>query len=288
MLELSKQNLKFFNKVKRLDKEQRENFINALKSHTTKFSDRIFNEILNKKKPDQLRVLRQIVLSLTFKEIEEIFGKYENQYNLIKRQKEEKVPTYLKVNDIDEVKKIIEEASDRILNFEPKDIVWRGLRRFLLFHDLQFPKYIFNELIEILFLIKNEQVNLQKVDDNQRYINELLGLDILKQYIIDIFNNIDINYRIPIIVGFLLWNLFEQEITNQYDLNNRHYFFPYEEIGNFELKIYESLVKVLKQKFSDIFYDLEVLSLIRMIEDLYNLIKNTIIIIEPWKEYLHG
>jgi len=288
VLELSKQNLKFFNKVKRLDKEQRENFINALKSHTTKFSDRIFNEILNKKKPDQLRVLRQIVLSLTFKEIEEIFGKYENQYNLIKRQKEEKVPTYLKVNDIDEVKKIIEEASDRILNFEPKDIVWRGLRRFLLFHDLQFPKYIFNELIEILFLIKNEQVNLQKVDDNQRYINELLGLDILKQYIIDIFNNIDINYRIPIIVGFLLWNLFEQEITNQYDLNNRHYFFPYEEIGNFELKIYESLVKVLKQKFSDIFYDLEVLSLIRMIEDLYNLIKNTIIIIEPWKEYLHG
>jgi len=152
---LSKQNLKLFNKVKRFDKEQRINFINALKTHTSRFSESIFREILDKKKPDQLRVLRQIVLSLPINEIEEVFNEFETYYKEIIRKKKEQIPTYLKVNDIKEVKKIVGNTRDKINNFDPKEILINGLRAFLIFNDLNFPNYIFEDFSCLIIFISS-------------------------------------------------------------------------------------------------------------------------------------
>lgn len=283
---MSKQNLKLFNKVKRFDKEQRINFINALKTHTSMFSESIFREILDKKKPDQLRVLRQIVLSLPINEIEEVFNEFETYYKEIIRKKKEQIPTYLKVNDIKEVKIIISNTRDKINNFDPKEILINGLRAFLIFNDLNFPNYIFEDLLYKLFSIQSTKGNKQNIDDEEVYRDELLGLDILEYYIIDVFNDIDNNLRIPLVVGFFFWNLFEKELLIQLEETNQHLFFPDEEIGNFELALYKNIVNILRQKFGTIFLDLDVITLIKIIENIYSLIKNTKIIIEPWKEYL--
>ncbi len=283
---MSKQNLKLFNKVKRFDKEQRINFINALKTHTSRFSESIFKEILDKKKPDQLRVLRQIVLSLPINEIKEVFNEFETYYKEIISKKKEQIPTYLKVNDIEEVKSIISNTRDIVNAFNPEEILINGLRSFLTFNDLNLPNYIFEDLLNKLFSIQSTNGSMQNIDDEEVYRDELLGLNILEYYIIDIFNNIDNNLRIPLLISFLFWILFEKELIIQFEKTNHHLFFPEEEIGNFELAIYKSIVNILKQKFKTIFLDLDVITLIEIIENLYSLTKNTHIIIEPWKEYL--
>lgn len=278
---MSKQNLKIYNKVKRLTKNQLQEYINILKDSTKKFPEEIFNQILKMKKTEQLRALKDLVLSLNSDVVEESFQNYEDI--LIETSIDTKIPLFYQVNDIDNLKDILHAVQSKIQPYEITQIIINGFRVFLEYHALQLPEYMVNELLKEIFSI-NMNPN-EEISDVIKYIHELLGLDFLKETIFDFFNQMEINLRKIIIAGFYIWDKFEFELNKEFKRTNEYLFLPEEEIGTFELEIYNTLISILKNKIS---YFNSYLDVYKLIEKIYTITKNSTLIIEPWKEYLYG
>jgi len=278
---LSKQNLKIYNKVKGLTKDQLREYINILKDSTKKFPEDFFNQILSMKKTEQLRALKDIVLSLNSDIVEESFQNYENI--LVETSINTETPLFYLVNDIDSLKDILQAVLRKIQSYEITRIIINGIRSFLKYHTFQLPEYMVNELLEDIFSISMNSI--QEINDEIKYTHELLGLDFLKETIIDFFNQMETDLRKIIIAGFYMWEKFEHKLNKKFKKSNEYLFLPEEEIGTFELEIYNSLVLILKDKISHFNSYLDVY---KLIEKIYTITKNSTIIIEPWKEYLYG
>lgn len=278
---MSKQNLKVYNKVKGLTKDQLREYIHILKDSTKKFPEELFNQILNMKKTEQLRAIKDIVLSLNSNVVKESFQNYEDI--LVETSIDTEIPLFYRVNDIDNLKDILHAVQSKIQPYEITRIIINGFRAFLMYHALQFPEYMVNELLKDIFSI-NMNSN-EEISDEIKYIHELLGLDFLKETIFDFFNQMEINLRKIIIAGFYMWDKFEHKLNKEFKKTNEYLFLPEEEIGTFELEIYNTLISILKDKISHFNSYLDVY---KLIEKIYTIIKNSTLIIEPWKEYLYG
>ena len=278
---MSKLNLKIFNKVKGLTKDQLRDYIHILKDSTNKFPEDYFNQILSMKKTEQLRALKDIVLSLNSDIVEESFQNYENI--LVETSINTETPLFYLVNDIDSLKDILQAVLRKIQSYEITRIIINGIRSFLKYHTFQLPEYMVNELLEDIFSISMNSI--QEINDEIKYTHELLGLDFLKETIIDFFNQMETDLRKIIIAGFYMWEKFEHKLNKKFKKSNEYLFLPEEEIGTFELEIYNSLVLILKDKISHFNSYLDVY---KLIEKIYTITKNSTIIIEPWKEYLYG
>ncbi len=277
---MSKQNLKIYNKVKGFTKDQLREYISILKDSTNKFPEEVFNQILNMKKTEQLRALKDIVLSLNSDTVEESFHNYESI--LVETSINAETPLFYLVNDIDSLKDILHSVRKKIQSYEIKHIIINGIRSFLKYHTFQLPEYMVNELLKDIFFINLNST--QEISDEIKYTHELLGLDFLKETIIDFFNQMEKDLRKIIIAGFLMWEKFEHKLNKEFKKSNEYLFLPEEEIGTFELEIYNSLVLILKDKISHFNSYLDVY---KLIEKIYIITKNSTIVIEPWKDYLY-
>lgn len=238
---MNKQNLKIFNKVKGLTKNQLREYINILRASTEKFPEETFNQLVTMRKTEQLRIIKDIILSLNSRVVEESFQNYEN--TLITSSINIERPSLYQVNDINSLKDILLGVQREIQSYEITYIIINGFRVFLKYHALQFPGYMVNELLDDIFSI-NINVS-QEVNDEVKYIHELLGLDFLKETIINFFNQMEINLIKIIITGFYVWDKFEQKLNEEYKRKNEYLFLPEEEIGTFELEIYNTLISIL-------------------------------------------
>ena len=278
---MSKQNLKIYNRVKGLTQDQLRDYIQILKDSTKKFPEEIFNQILQMKKTEQLRAIKDIVLSLNTDIVEESFKNYENI--LVETSINTEMPSFYLVNDVDSLKDILHVVQRKLQSYEITLIIINGIRSFLKYHTFQLPEYMVNELLEEIFSINMNST--QEINDEIKYTHELLGLDYLKETLIDFFNQIESDLRKIIITGFYMWEKFEHKLIKEFIRSNEYFFLPEEEIGTFELEIYNSLVLILKDKISHFNSYLDVY---KLIEKIYTITKNSTIIIEPWKEYLYG
>lgn len=277
---LSKQNLKIYNKVKGLPKDQLEKFIRILKNSTKKFPEEVFDQILNLKRTEQLRALKDILLSLDSTEVEESFRNYEDI--LVETSIDTEIPLFYQVNDIDPLKEMLHAVTSIIRSYEISHIIINGFRAFLRYHALQLPEYMVNELLKEIFSI-NMNSN-EEISDDIKYNHELLGLDFLKETIFDFFIQMEINIRKIIVVGFYMWDQFEYKLNEEFKKTGEYLFLPEEEIGNLELEIYNSLILILKDKIS---HFNSYLDMNELIEKIYAITKNSTLIIEPWKDYLY-
>ena len=278
---MSKLNLKIFNKVKGLTKDQLREYIHILKDSTNKFPEEYFNQILSMKKTEQLRALKDIVLSLNSEIVEESFQTYNTI--LIEASIDIETSLFYDVNDIDTLKDILHTIETGIKSYEITHIIINGIKSFLRYHALQLPEYMVNDLLNDIFSINVNPT--QEISDEIKYFHELLGLDFLKETLIDFFNQMDPDLRKIIIAGFYLWEQFENKLNEDFKRNNEYLFLPEEDIGTFELEIYNSLVLILKEKIPHFNSYLDVY---KLIEKIYIITKNSSLIIEPWKEYLYG
>lgn len=278
---MSKQNLKIFNKVKGLTKDQLGEYINVLREFTINFPEEYFAQIMGMKKTEQLRAIKDIILSINSEVAEESFQTYEN--NLTETSIEIEVPLFYRVNDIDTLKNILHMVRTKIQSYEIEPITIRGFKAFLKYHALQLPEYMVNDVLESIFSINVDSTH--EISDDTKYIHELLGLDFLKESIIIFFGQMELNLRLVIVIGFYMWEEFEHKLNEDFKSNNEFLFLPEEEIGTFELEIYHTLVSILEEKVLNMNSSLDVFLLI---EKIYTITKNSALIIEPWKEYLYG
>ena len=278
---MSKFNLKIFNKVRGLTKDQLRDYIHILKDSTNKFPEEYFNQILRMKKTEQLRAIKDIVLSLNSDIIEESFQTYNSI--LVETSIDIETPMFYHVNDIDILKDILSTIVRKIKSYEITNIIINGIKAFLKYHALQLPEYMVNDLLYDIFSITVDPT--QEISDEIKYIHELLGLDFLKETILDFFNQMDPELGKIIIAGFYLWEKFEYKINEEFKRSNEYLFLPEEDIGTFELEIYNSLVSILKGK---ILHFNSYLDVYKLIEKIYIVTKNSSLIIEPWKDYLYG
>lgn len=278
---MSKQNLKIFNKVKGLKKDQLREYIVTLRNFTLNLPEEYFIQILEMKKTEQLRAIKDIVLSLNTNVAEESFQTYKS--NLVETSIDSKPPLFYRVNDIDTLKIILQAAHAKIQSYNTEKIIINGLKAFLKYHAHQFPEYIINDVLTSVFSMDID-FN-QVIDDDTKYKHELLGLDLLKDSIITFFAQMELNLRLLIVTGFLLWEEFELELIERFRSYNEYLYFPEEEIGTFELEIYKILVTILKENVLNIKFALDVFSLI---EKIYTIVKLSSLTVEPWKEYLYG
>jgi len=278
---LSKQNLKIFNKIKGLTKDQLKEYINILRDVSINLPEKYFGKILSMKKTEQLRAIKDIILSLNSDVAEESFNTYED--NLTETSMESETALFYKVNDIDTLKNILHNACAEIQSYEIEHITINGFKAFLKYHALQLPDYMVNDVLASAFSIN--VVNTQEISDNTKYFHELLGLDFLKESIIIFFGQMELNLRLVIVTGFYIWEKFENKLNEYFKNNNEYLFLPEEEIGTFELEIYNTLVSILEEKLSNTNSPLDVFMLI---ERIYNIARSSTLVIEPWKEYLYG
>lgn len=278
---MSKFNLKIFNKVRGLTKDQLREYIHILKDSTNKFPEEYFNQILSMKKTEQLRAIKDIVLSLNSDIIEESFQTYNSI--LVETSIDIETPMFYHVNDIDILKDILNTIVRKINSYEITNIIINGIKAFLKYHALQLPEYMVNDLLYDIFSITVDPT--QEISDEIKYTHELLGLDFLKETILDFFNQMDPELGKIIIAGFYLWEKFEYKINEEFKRSNEYLFLPEEDIGTFELEIYNSLVSILKGK---ILHFNSYLDVYKLIEKIYIVTKNSSLIIEPWKDYLYG
>lgn len=278
---MSKQNLKIFNKVKGLTKDQLREYINILRNVTINFPEEYFSQILGMKKTEQLRAIKDIILSINTDLAKESFQTYES--NLAETSVEIDIPTFYLVNDIDKLSNLLQAAKIEIQSYEREHIITEGLKSFLKYHALQLPEYMVNDILTSVFSI--DVGTERNITDDTTYFHELLGLDILKESIIIFFGQMEQKLRLIIVTGFYMWVKFECKLNEEFKSNNEYLFLPEEEIGTFELEIYNTLVSVLKEKVLNTKASLDV---IMLIEKIYTIIKNSSLVIEPWKEYLYG
>jgi hypothetical protein len=278
---LSKFNLKIYNKVKGLTKDQLKEYIHILKDSTNKFPEEYFNQILSMRKTEQLRAIKDIVLSLNSEIIEESFQTY--QSILVETSIDMETPAFYQVNDIGNLKDILYTIETNTKSKEISHIIINGIKSFLKYHALQLPEYMVNELLRDTFSVNVNPT--QEINDEIKYVHELLGLDFLKETLLDFFNQMDPELRTIILTGFYLWEKFENKIIEEFKRSNEYLFLPEEDIGTFELEIYNSLVSILKGKISHFSSYLDVY---RLIEKIYIIAKNSSLFIEPWKDYLYG
>ncbi len=278
---MSKFNLKIFNKVRGLTKDQLKEYIHILKDSTNKFPEEYFYQILSMKKTEQLRAIKDIVLSLNSDIIEESFQTYNSI--LVETSIDIETPMFYHVNDINILKDILNTIVRKINSYEITNIIINGIKAFLKYHALQLPEYMVNDLLYDIFSITVDPT--QEISDEIKYTHELLGLDFLKETILDFFNQMDPELGKIIIAGFYLWEKFEYKINEEFKRSNEYLFLPEEDIGTFELEIYNSLVSILKGK---ILHFNSYLDVYKLIEKIYIVTKNSSLIIEPWKDYLYG
>lgn len=278
---MSKQNLKIFSKVKGFTKDQLRDYLTVLRDVSVNVPEEYFDQILSMKKTEQLRAIKDIILSLNAGIAKESFQTYES--NLAETSVAIEIPHYYRVNDIDILRGLLNSTQTKIQSYDAEQIVVNGLKAFLKYHTHQFPEYMINDVLTSVFSMNLDSSD--QINDDTKYIHELLGLDQLKESIIIFYGQMELNLRLLIVTGFLMWEEFEQKIIEHFKTNNEFLFLPEEDIGTFELEIYKTLVLILEKKILKIKNHLNVFSLI---EKIYAIIRNSSLTIEPWREYLYG